>query len=270
MIRDRFDLGGKTAIITGAGSGLGRAMALAMADAGCDIVGAARRPAPLEESRALVEAKGRRFLVVPTDVTDSAHVNAMVERAIAEFGRIDIIINNAGGGGAGAGKTLPELSDEEWRQGIDTNLSSAFFCSRAIVPHFLERGGGRIINISSIWGYRGLAGDFMYAASKGALIQLTRALAVTYAGDNIRCTCIAPGMFPLGDPAPPSGAPTVAEEIRSDEPSGRAGAPSELGPLAVFLCSAASDYVSGETVLIDGGVVAAGLLPAGVAPVAEG
>ncbi len=263
MIRDRFDLGGRTAIVTGAGSGLGRAMALALADAGCDIVGAARRRAPLEESRALVEAKGRRLLVVPTDVTDSAQVNAMVARATAEFGHIDILINNAGGGG-GRGKTLPELSDEDWREGIDGNLTSAFFCSRAIVPHFLERGGGRIINISSVWGYRGLAGDFMYAVAKRALIQLTRALAMTYAGDNIRCTCIAPGNFPLNDPA----APPVA--IREDEPSGRAGAPWEMGPLAVFLCSEASDYISGETVLIDGGVVAAGLLPAGVMPVAEG
>ena len=264
MILEKFDLSGKTAIVTGSGTGLGRAMALAMADAGCNIVGAARRRGPLEETRALLEEKGRRFAVIPTDVTDSAQVDAMVGQAIAKFGRVDVLINNAGGGAAGRGKTLPELTDEDWREGIDTNLSSAFYCSRAIVPHFLEQGGGHIINVSSSWGFRGLPGDFMYPVAKQAIIQLTKALAMTYAGDDIRCTCIAPGSFPVRAPE------QARQQIHEEGPSGRVGELWEIGPLAVFLCSEASDYMSGETVIIDGGVVAGGLIPAGVVPVAEG
>ena len=264
MIREKFDLSGKTAIITGAGSGLGRAMALALSAAGCDIVGAARRREPLEESQGMVQENGRRFLVVPCDAADSEQVNAMVAQAIAEFGRIDILINNAGGGGAGRGKTLPELTDEDWRQGMDTNLTTAFFCSRAIVPHFLEQGGGRIINVTSGWGFRGGRGNFMYSIAKGGVIQLTKALAMTYARDNILCTCIAPGLFPY------QADEERREQAGSMQPIGRVGEVDEIGAAAVFLASDASEYMSGETVLIDGGAIAGGLIPAGIVPVAEG
>lgn len=263
MIHDKFDLTGKTAIITGAGSGLGRAMALALAAAGCDIVGAARRREPLEESKALVEEHGRRFLVITADATDSAQVNAMVEQSIGEFGRIDILINNAGGGGAGRGKTLPELTDEDWHQGIDTNLTSAFYCSRAAVPHFLEHGGGRIINVTSGWGFRGGRGNFMYSISKGGVIQLTKALAMTYARDGVRCTCIAPGLFPY------RADDEMREQAGARQPIGRVGDAEEIGAAAVFLASDASDYMSGEIVLIDGGAIAGGVIPAGLVPVAE-
>jgi NAD(P)-dependent dehydrogenase (short-subunit alcohol dehydrogenase family) len=263
-IDGRFGLEGKTAIVTGNGSGLGRAMSLALADAGANIVGAGRRPDPLLETVRMIEAKGRRALAIPTDVTKSDQVNRMVEQAIAEFGRIDILINNAGGGGAGRGKTMPELTDEDWHEGIDTNLTSAFFCSRAIVPHFLERGGGRIINVTSGWGMRARRGEFMYAISKGGVIQLTKTIGMTYARDNIRCTCIAPGSIPKG----------LDEEVRKQrsqlQPVGRLGYSYEVGPLAVFLASDASDYMTGETVLIDGGAIAGGLVPAGIFPRAEG
>jgi NAD(P)-dependent dehydrogenase (short-subunit alcohol dehydrogenase family) len=264
MIREKFDLSGKTALITGAGSGLGRAMALALSAAGCDIVGAARRREPLEESQGMVEEQGRRFFVAPCDATDSEQVNAMVAQAIEEFGRIDILINNAGGGGAGRGKTLPELTDEDWQQGMDTNLTTAFFCSRAIVPHFLEQGGGRIINVTSGWGFRGGRGNFMYSIAKGGVIQLTKALAMTYARDNINCTCIAPGLFPF------QADEERREQAGSMQPIGRVGEVDEIGAAAVFLASDASDYMSGETVLIDGGAIAGGLIPAGIVPVAEG
>ncbi len=264
MILDKFDLSGRTAIITGAGTGLGQAMSLALADAGCDIVGAARRLEPLEETRAMVEKKGRRFLVVQADATDSAQVQRMVDRAIAESGRVHILINNAGGGGAGRGKTFPELSDEDWRLGIDTNLTSAFYCSRAIVPHFLENGGGRIINVTSGWGFRGGRGNFMYSIAKGGVIQLTKALAMTYAQDDIRATCIAPGSFPY------RAAEEQRERMGSLQPIGRVGRVEEIGALAVFLASDAAEYMSGETVLCDGGAIAGGVTPAGFAPRAEG
>src|SRR5690606_12614403 len=131
-------------------------MALALADAGCDIVGVGRRREPIEETGEMVTAKGRRYFGRPgTDVTDSAQVNAMVGDAIREMGRINILINNAGLGGSGRGKTLPELTDEDWQSGIASNLDSAFYCSRAIISHMLDNGGGRIINITSGWGFRG-------------------------------------------------------------------------------------------------------------------
>ena len=264
MILDKFDLSGKTAIVTGAGSGLGRAMALAMADAGADIYGAARRLEPLEETKALVEAKGRRMEVGAADVTVTSEVNDMVQDAIAKFGRVDILVNNAGITSRGRGKTFPELDDEDWRVGIDVNLSSAFYCSRAIIEHFLEHGGGRIINLASGWGMRAGRNNFMYAVAKGGVIQLTKALAMTYARDNIRCTCIAPGLIPKGIDL------NSREQYNSVQPLGRVGWPREMGPLAVFLASEASDYMSGETVLLDGGSIAGGLLPAGYAPESEG
>lgn len=264
MILDKFDLSGKTAIITGAGTGLGRAMALAMADAGADIYGASRRVEPLEETKALVEQRGRRMELRSTDVTDSSEVNAMTEDAIAKFGRVDILVNNAGITTRGHGKKLSELDDDDWRIGIDVNLSSAFYCSRAVISHFLEHGGGRIINITSGWGMRGGRDNYMYSVAKGGVIQLTKALAMSYARDNIRCTCIGPGLIPKEIPT------ERREQLDPSQPIGRVGWPREMGPLAVFLSSEASDYLSGETILLDGGALAAGLLPAGYAPEVDG
>ncbi|MSP21873.1 MAG: SDR family NAD(P)-dependent oxidoreductase [Dehalococcoidia bacterium] len=264
MIDGRFGLKGKTAIITGAGSGLGRAMAFALADAGANVVGAARRLEPLEETRAAVEAKGVHGLSVTCDATDSDAVDAMVAKAIAEFGRVDILINNAGGGSAGRGKTLPELTNEDWFDGINTNLSSAFYCSRAIIPHYLEHGGGKVINITSGWGMRGGRGNFMYSIAKGGVIQLTKTLAITYARDNIQVTCIAPGSIPHRQ----------SEEQRAQrnslQPIGRTGYGVEIGPMAVLLASEASNYMSGEIVLLDGAAIAGGVTPGGVVPHAEG
>ena len=260
-ILDRFDLTGQTALITGAGSNLGREMALAMADAGADIVAAGRRPEPLEETGAMVREKGRRFLARPTDVTDSEQATGLVDEAIAAFGRVNVLVNNAGGGSAGRGKTLPEHTDEDWYGGIDANLSSAFFCARAVVPHMVEQGAGRIINITSGWGYRGGRNRFMYPIAKAGMVSLTKCLAMTYARDGIRVSCIAPGAFPheLG---------LETEQRATMQPSGRFGRMEEMGPLAVFLASAASEYLSGETILIDGGAIAAGVTPGGLTPTA--
>lgn len=260
-IIDQFDLSGRTVIVTGAGTGLGREMAIALATAGCDIVGVGRREAPIVELEPEIVSRGRRYLPLPgTDVTDSAQVAKMTEQAIAEMGSVWALINNAGGGGAGGGKTFVELTDQDWRDGIDTNLTSAFYCARAIIPHLLEQGGGRIVNVSSVWGYRGGRNNFMYPIAKGGVLQLTQALAMTYARDNIRATCIAPGQFPKTDDQ------AMRELIGSKQPLGRAAELHEIGPLAVFLCSEAADYISGQTIVIDGGTRTGGLLPAGIAP----
>ena len=262
-VLDRFDLTDRVAIITGAGGGLGGAMARALAESGAHIVAAGRRLEPLERTEGAVRRRGRRCLVRPTDVTQSEQVQGLVAEALAEFGRVDILINNAGLD-QNTGIPLPELSDAQWHTGIAQNLDSAFYCSRAVIPHMVERRHGRIINIASGWGFRGGRNNWTYAAGKGAMIQLTRSLAMTYARDGVRASCIAPGLIPHFWPE--------ADVRQADErqPFGRTGRVEEIGPLAVFLASEASDYLSGETVLLDGGAIAGGLLPAGLLPTADG
>jgi NAD(P)-dependent dehydrogenase (short-subunit alcohol dehydrogenase family) len=263
-VLDRLSLNGKVALVTGGGTGLGQAMALSMADAGADIAVSGRRREPLEETVRLVEAKGRRALLVQGDVTDREQVARMVDGTIAELGAIDVMVNNAGGGGAGRGKEFTEYTEDDWHQGLDGNLTQVFFCLQAIVPHYLERGGGRVINVASPSGMRGRRGDFMYGIAKAGVVQLTRAFAMTYARDGIRCTGIAPGAFPhYIDPD----APNTRGEAQA---GGRTGVTYEIGPLAVFLASEAADYLSGATLLIDGGSTSAGVLPGGVVPLAEG
>lgn len=259
-ILDKLRLDGKVAIVTGAGRGLGRAMSIALAGAGADIVAAARTEGQLEQTAQQVRATGRRCLVAPTDVTDSAQVNAMVERAIAEFGRVDILVNNAGGVTTGYGKVLPDITDEEWRVGIDTNLTSVFYCTRAVIPHMLRRGGGKIVNISSGLGLRGGANNYMYPSAKAGLINFTRSLALTYARDNIQANCIAPGVFPVTE--------QMVRFWRGGKyiPMGRLGRAEELGPALVFLCSELSDHMTGETLVMDGGGMAGGQAPTGLAP----
>jgi NAD(P)-dependent dehydrogenase (short-subunit alcohol dehydrogenase family) len=258
---ETLNLDGKIIVITGGGTGLGREMARHLARAGADIVVAGRRPGPIEEAAAEFRGMNRRAMAIPTDVTDSQQVNALFERTLAEFGRVDVLINNAGGG-VGS-KPLWEITDEEWHGGIDTNLTSAFYCTRAIMEHMVERGKGRVINVSSGQGLRGQRGSFMYGCAKGGMIQLTRVLAATYGSAGITSTCIVPGMFP------------IKEKTNDDEPNprlpflpmGRAGVPQDLAPLAVFLASDASDYMNGEMFYCDGGALAGGAATTGYAPV---
>jgi NAD(P)-dependent dehydrogenase (short-subunit alcohol dehydrogenase family) len=260
MILDSFKLDGKVAIITGAGRGLGRAMAVKFAETGADIVAAARTQSQLDETADAVRKTGRKCLIVPTDVTVSAQVNALAEATIKEFGKIDILVNNAGGGDSGAGKQLTEITDEDWRRGIDTNLSSQFYGCRAVAPQMVKQKRGKIINIASGYGLRGGKHNFMYACAKGGTIQLTRSMALSYAQFNIQTNCIVPGVFPHNE--------EMLQFFKGGKfiPIGRVGEDSELGPLAVFLASDASNHVNGELIAIDGGGLAGGIAPTGVSP----
>jgi NAD(P)-dependent dehydrogenase (short-subunit alcohol dehydrogenase family) len=249
-------------IVTGAGRGLGRQMALHLADAGADIVCAARTEAQIAAVGEEIEARGRQALVIPTDVTDSAQVDALVERTLSEWGGFEVMIANAGGGGSSALKHVTQISDADWRDTLDINFSSAFYCARAATRHFQERGSGNIITVASGTAMRGDARLLVYGAAKAGVITLTQSLATQLAREQIRVNCIVPG-FVLQRTLHEPEEIEVARNQGSRIPVGRVGEAWELGPLAVYLASDASAYVTGEAFVIDGGGLAGGLAPTG-------
>lgn len=268
MVSGKRRLEGKVAIITGGGTGLGRAMALAMAKEGAAIVAAARRVEAIEQTAKAVRDLGSRALAIPTDVTDSQQVNNLIAQTISEMGRLDILINNAGIVRGQQPKQMWEITDQEWHLGIDTNLSGTFFCCRAALKYFVEQNHGKIINIASGNGLRGQRGDFMYGTAKAAVINLTRILAMTFAQNNIQVNCIAPGFV---DVRALQLAPVTGELGRHSEfiPVGRFGVPEDIGDLGLFLASDASDYITGGLFANDGGGLAGGIAPTGYAPIIE-
>jgi len=260
MVLQKFQLEGQVAIVTGAGRGLGQAMALALAEVGANVTCAARTQSQVDETAAAITKIGRRALAISTDVTNADQVTQMVEQTVAELGRVDILINNAGGGTPGGGKTILEITEAEWHAGIDANLTSAFLCSKAAGKYMVEQRRGKVINISSGWGMRGGRNNLIYCCAKGGVIQFTRALAMTWARDNIQVNCIAPGLFPTRPPR------NEEEEKRREAtakftPIQRLGLPREMGPLAVFLASDASNYMTGAVISLDGGALAGGYAP---------
>ncbi len=265
MVLERLSLANKTAVVTGGGTGLGRAMSLSLARAGADVALAGRRPEPLQETAADIQAIGRRSLTIPTDITASDQVNHLVQSVIDQWGHIDILINNAGIVRGQEIKPVWEITDEEWHRGIDTNLSGAFYGVRAVAQHMSERKQGKIINVASGFAYRGRRNEYMYTSSKAAVVNLTRSLALSLVDDNIQVNCIVPGFFIVQPPEDPVGQQRREQQGRF-LPIGRTGEPEEIGPLAVFLCSAAANHVTGQSMISDGGGLTAGLGPLSIAP----
>jgi NAD(P)-dependent dehydrogenase (short-subunit alcohol dehydrogenase family) len=249
-------LAGKVAVVTGASRGLGRAMAVALAGAGADVALAARSKPDLEETAHLVERAGRRALVVPTDVTSYPAVEALMQSAIGGLGRLDVVVNNSG---VARVKPLVEWTPDEWRALLDVNLGGVVNGCRAAAAHLIAQGVGKVINVSSMLGAVGLPGYTIYSAAKGAIVAFTRTLGVEWARHNIQVNAIAPGWFEtdMSAPAFDRGDDRLADRLLRDVPARRRGRPDEIGPLAVYLASPASDFMTGQTIYLDGGHTAA-------------
>ena len=258
---EKLNLDGRVAVVTGGGGGLGSAMCLAMAKAGADIVVTDFRVEDGEKTVAKVAAVGRKAVLFPADVTKSDQVNDMINKAINQWGKVDILVNCAGIVREEVPKPFWEISDFECHRGIDTNLTGAFHCSRAVAKHMVDRQNGKIINIASGFGMRGRRGSFMYNVAKAGVLLFTMSLALTLAQYGIKVNAIAPGLFQ-----------TLGPKERYDSmaafiPMGRVGQPSEIGALAVYLASDASDYATGEVFSIDGGALFSGYAPIDYIPV---
>jgi 2-deoxy-D-gluconate 3-dehydrogenase len=246
-----FDLKGKVAVVTGGNGGIGLGMAKGLAGAGCDIVVAARNPDKSSRAVKELEALGVRAAAIAVDVADEPSVETLIARAVEGFGRIDIVINNAG---TNVRKPPEELALAEWHHVMDTNLTSAFLVSRAAYPHMKRQGGGKVINIGSMMSIFGVSFSPAYAASKGGIVQLTRVMATAWAGDNIQVNAVLPGWI---DTELTQGARKqiagLHDSVLKRTPAGRWGAMDDMSGVAVFLASPASDFVTGTAIPVDGG-----------------
>jgi|CXWL01.1.fsa_nt_gi NAD(P)-dependent dehydrogenase (short-subunit alcohol dehydrogenase family) len=241
---ERLRLDGKTAIVTGAGRGLGRQMSLALAQAGADVVCAARSLDQIEHTADDIRALGRRAVAHTTDVRESAACDALVRRAVDEFGRLDIMLSNAGiGDMRSAGRELWDIEDDAWRDTLEVNLSSAFYCARAASKVMVDQGqGGAIINVASGTATRAYTLDIGYGSAKAGVIAMTKTLSAMLVKHNIRVNCIIPG-YVQQSPAQDDRSLIFAQTRGKYLPVQRLGEAWELGPLAIFLASDASSYV---------------------------
>jgi 2-dehydro-3-deoxy-D-gluconate 5-dehydrogenase len=246
-----FDLRGKVAIVTGGNGGIGLGMARGLAAAGADIAIVGRNEAKSVAAVADLTQAGSRAIYSVADVTDEAVVTAMVERVRREFGRIDILLNNAG---INIRKPPQALEIAEWESVIATNLTSAFLCSRAVHPAMKEAGGGKIINIGSMMSIFGTSFAPAYAASKGGIVQFTRSCAVAWAADNIQVNAVLPGWIDteLTQRAREQ-VDGLHDKVLARTPAARWGQPSDFAGIAAFLASGASDFVTGTAIPVDGG-----------------
>lgn len=250
---DLFSLRGQVAVVTGASRGLGKAMALALAQAGADIVAAGSSEANVAETAEAVRLLGRQCLPVGADMADRPQVDALAEAAIGWKGHVDVLVNNAG-----TIRRAPahEYTDDDWDAVIEINLNSMFRLCRAVGAHMLARGSGKIINVASLLSFSGGITVPAYAASKGGVAQLTKALANEWAAKGVHVNAIAPGYFETDNTQAIRANPERLNSISARIPAGRWGMPQDLAGPVVFLASSASDYVNGHVMLVDGGWMA--------------
>ena len=252
MILDAFSLAGKVAIVTGCDTGLGQGMTLALAEAGCDIVGVNRKVP--HDTAAKVEALGRRFMAIQADLSQQRAIPAIVAQTVEQFGRIDILVNNAG---TIRREDALSFSEKDWDDVIILNLQSVFFLSQAVARQFLKQGdGGKIINIASMLSFQGGIRVPSYTASKSGVLGITRLLANEWAEHHINVNAIAPGYMATNNTQQLRDDAARSKEIVDRIPAGRWGTPADLQGPVVFLASSASDYVHGYTLAVDGGWLA--------------
>ena len=252
-------LDGKVAVITGAGTGVGRATMVLFAREGAQVVGGARTQANLDETLQLVEKEGGQGVVVAGDLSTDAGAEQLINAAVKNFGGIDVLVNSAGVGWSfgvayeGTMAPLDATTPEQWNEVVGINLGAMFLCSRRAIPHMRERGGGSIVNISSVAGTRSLVDAHAYVACKGAINSVTRSMAQAYVGDGIRTNTVAPGFIDTPMIAPVMGAfddPVIADLLC---PMGRAAQPEEIANCILFFASDESSYCNGALLEVDGG-----------------
>ncbi len=243
-------LAGRVAFVTGAGRGLGIAIAAALAEAGAAVACASRSPAAGEATARAIRERGGQAAVVALDVTRPGQVGAAVAEAERALGAVDILVNNAG---ITLDKSTLEVSDAEWDEVLATNLTSMFRLARAVAPGMIARGRGKIVNIGSMYGVLGVARYAAYCASKAGVDGLTRSLAVEWARHGIQVNCVAPGYMDTDIPRAALADPRTRERFLGKIPVRRIGEPREIGPLVVYLAGAASDFMTGQTLYLDGG-----------------
>ena len=245
-----YSLEGRVAFVTGASRGIGRSIALALARAGAAVACAARALDQVKSAAAEIESAGGRACALRLDVSQGAQVTAAVTEAEKALGPIDILVNNAG---IILEKKTVDVSDEEWDTLFATNLTSMFRCARAVAPGMIARGRGKIINIGSMYGRLGVPRYAAYSASKAAVDGLTRSLAAEWAKHGIQVNCLAPGYMNTDIPRAAMADADTRERFLSKVPARRLGEPAEAASLAVYLASPASDFMTGQTVYLDGG-----------------
>ncbi len=266
---EKFSLKGKSAVITGAGRGIGRGIASAMSKAGAELLIAARTEEEINKTAEEIKKRGGRCIPLKVDITVPEDVRRMKDKALSEFGKIDILVNNAGMAIVKPFVEMPSLrtimmevvrdfdkalKEDEWRRIFEVNIFGVLYCLKEIVPHMIERRKGKVINVSSIEAERPLPYHSIYSATKSALSMLTKALALEWARYNINVNAIGPGYVETGMTAHFFSNEKMREIMLRQIPLRRFPDPEEIGYLAVFLASEASDYITGQTIFIDGGL----------------
>lgn len=252
LINDLFSLEGKVALVTGASSGIGRAMASDMAAAGAAVVLVARRQDKLEEAMEAITSTGGKAACVVADMSEIDQLDKLAEKAASFFGSPDIVVNAAG---INLREAPEDITVSSWNKTLDINLTAPFFLGRLLVPAMKEKGWGKIINIASLQSMRAFPNSAPYGASKGGIMQLTRAMAQAWSAENsgITCNAIAPGFFKTELTESLYGDDEVVNALARQTMIGRNGDMKDLSGLTIFLASRASDYITGQTIFLDGG-----------------